>query len=284
VVGVDVVQPLNQRWSDFWSNFANFTLSELRECGYALQKVADNLETRRTRSKAQDDDVDAPLCPEMVSIEPGSFDMGSWHHQSEKPLHQVTINYRYSVGKYPVTFAEYDAFCEATGWRKPDDEGWGRERRPVINVSWEDARAYVEWLSATTEKPYRLLSESEWEHCCRAGTETDYSYGDDFSDLDANLAERIGKTTVVGSYPGNHWGLYDMHGNVWEWVEDVWHENYEGAPDDGSAWTEGGDPNSRLLRGGSWLIRPHGSRSAVRGRSHFGVLNYAIGFRVARTL
>jgi formylglycine-generating enzyme required for sulfatase activity len=284
VVGVDVLQPLNQRWSDFWSNFANFTLSEARECGFALQQVGENLERRRTPPKAHEADADAPRYPEMVSIEPGSFNMGSHEHQTEKPPHQVTIGYRFSVGKYPVTFAEYDAFCEATGRQKPDDQWWGRDRRPVINVSWEDAGAYVEWLSATTEKPYRLLSESEWEYCCRSGTETNFSYGDEIGERDANLAERIGRTTAVGSYPGNNWGLHDMHGNVWEWVEDVWHDNYVGAPANGGAWMEGGDPSGRLLRGGSWLVRPLGSRSAVRGRSHFGVLNYAIGFRVARTL
>ena len=284
VVGVDVAQPLNQRWSDFWSNLANFALNELRECGYALQQVGDDLERRRTPSKAHEPDVDAPRYPVMVSIEPGSFNMGSYDHQTEKPLHQVTIGYRVSVGKYPVTFAEYDAFCEATERQKPDDQGWGRDRRPVINVSWGDARAYVEWLSATTEKPYRLLSESEWEYCCRSGTETNFSYGDEIAYADANLAERIGRTTLVGAYSGNPWGLHDMHGNVWEWVEDVWHDNYLGAPVDGGAWTQGGDPSNRLLRGGSWLIRPRGARSAVRGRSHFEVQNYAIGFRVARTL
>jgi formylglycine-generating enzyme required for sulfatase activity len=196
----------------------------------------------------------------------------------------VTVGARFSIGKYPVTFAEYDAFCEATGRQKPDDWGWGRERQPVVNVSWEDAKAYVEWLSETSGKPYRLPSESEWEYCCRAGTTTKYSCGDEITEKDANFGEKVGKTTEVGAYPANPWGLHDMHGNVWEWVEDVWRENYDGAPDDGSAWTEGGDQGGSVLRGGSWFDRPYDCRSACRIWDRIRYQVDKSGFRVARTL
>jgi formylglycine-generating enzyme required for sulfatase activity len=221
--------------------------------------------------------------PELVSIEPGTFIMGSEENDSEKPPHEVTIGYRFAIGKYPVTFAEYDAFCEATERQKPDDSGWGRERRPVINVSWDDAKAYVAWLSETAGKPYRLPTEAEWEYCCRAGTTTPYSCGDKITEKDANIDGKVGKTSEVGAYPANPWGFQDMHGNVWEWVEDVWHENYEGAPDDGGAWTEGRDQGGRVMRGGSWSIHPDLCRSADRSRDLIGNRGRDIGFRVARS-
>jgi formylglycine-generating enzyme required for sulfatase activity len=285
VVGVDVVQPLNQRWSDFWSNCANFVLDELRKTGYAFHEVADNLENRRRGASSENrDERTLPVEPETAPIEPGTFTMGSEDEDSEKPPHEVTIGARFSIGKYPVTFAEYDAFCEATGRQKPDDWGWGRERQPVVNVSWEDAKAYVEWLSETSGKPYRLPSESEWEYCCRAGTTTKYSCGDEITEKDANFGEKVGKTTEVGAYPANPWGLHDMHGNVWEWVEDVWRENYDGAPDDGSAWTEGGDQGGSVLRGGSWFDRPYDCRSACRIWDRIRYQVDKSGFRVARTL
>ena len=158
---------------------------------------------------------------------------------------------------------------------------WGRGLRPVINVSSESAKAYVAWLSKQTGKPYRLLSEAEWEYACRAGTETRYSFGDEITKKDANFHER--KTSKVGSYRPNRWGLYDMHGNVWEWVEDCWNGSYKGAPKDGSAWTKG-DCHRRVLRGGSWYYLPGFLRSAVRYWLVTGNRDYDTGFRVARTL
>ena len=187
---------------------------------------------------------------------------------------------------YEVTFDEYDVFVLATGARRPGDEGWGRGRRPVINVSWEDARAYVEWLSNTTDKEFRLLSEAEWEYAARAGTTTGFWWSDDDPTLEhANFKGNVGKTTEVGEYPGNPWGLHDMNGNVGEWVEDCWHENYDGKgrPDDARAWT-GGVCNRRVLRGGSWGILPELLRSANRDNNHTVSRSYTIGFRVARTL
>ena len=139
----------------------------------------------------------------------------------------------------------------------------------MINVSWWDAQAYCEWLAKETGQSYRLPSEAEWEYACRAGTTTRYSFGDAISDKNANYGSKVGKTTEVSSYPANPWGLYEMHGNVWEWVEDVWHGRYKGAPADGAAWTDGEGKEAsgvRINRGGSWNNDPRICRSACRSR------------------
>lgn len=115
----------------------------------------------------------------------------------------------------------------------------GRGRRPAINLSWYDAKAYVEWLAGEARQPYRLLSEAEWEYACRAGTTTRHWWGDVTTSENANFGQNVGRTSEVGAYPANPWGLYDIHGNVWEWVEDAWHGSYDGAPDDGGAWVQG---------------------------------------------
>jgi formylglycine-generating enzyme required for sulfatase activity len=196
----------------------------------------------------------------------------------------VRIGHRFAVGRYPVTFEEYDRFATETVRERRDDEGWGRGRRPVINVFWNDARDYASWLSQETGKPYRLLSEAEWEYACRAGTTTRYSWGDHPPTPEqANFGQNVSKTSEVGAYPANPWGLYDMHGNVWEWVEDVWHSSYEGAPSDGRAWTTG-DDSRRVLRGGSWDSGPGDLRSAFRNWLNAVSRYDFIGFRVARTL
>ena len=174
------------------------------------------------------------------------------------------------------------------GERVAKDRGWGRGRRPVIHVSWHDAKRYVNWLSQKTRKPYRLLSESEWEYAARAGTETAYSWGDEIGVNRANC-DGCGsqwddsKTAPVGSFGANTWGLHDMHGNVLGWVEDCWNDSYAGAPVDGSAWLRG-DCDVRVLRGGSWYFDPSLIRAAVRSRNTSGVRSNLIGFRVARTL
>ena len=227
-------------------------------------------------------DIDEPSwCPEMVVIPPGTFMMGG---DEEGPQHEVRIAHRFAVGRYPVTFEEYDRFARKTGRGRPDDRNWGRGRRPVVHVSWDDTQAYVKWLSKETGQPYRLLSEAEWEYACRAGTTTRYSWGDDPPTPEqANFSANIGKTSEVGSYPPNPWGLYDMHGNVWERVEDCWNESYEGAPKDGSPWTSG-DCSRRVVRGGSWDFEPRILRSAYRSMSLSGDRVSYLGFRVARTL
>jgi len=238
---------------------------------------------------------DAAFAPEMVVLPAGEFMMGSaitekdtYEYEYEEPRHDVTVGRRFAIGRYPVTFEEYNQFCVKTRRRKPGDEGWGKKRRPVINVSWEDAQAYVGWLSQETGRTYRLPSEAEWEYACRAGTTTRYSFGDLITPDDANYDDSgLGRTSEVGAYPPNRWGLYDMHGNVFEWVEDDWHENYRDASMDGSAWKDPGpssNPRRCVLRGGSWSYLPRDCRSAYRGRSDAVNRSLNIGFRVARTL
>ena len=175
---------------------------------------------------------------------------------------------------------------------RPDDEGWGRGNHPAINVSWDDAQAYVSWLSSQTGEEYRLLSEAEWEYAARAGSSTAYSWGNEIGFNRANCGdwENLGacgdrweNTAPVGSFAANAFGVHDMHGNVWELVEDCWAWSYAGAPSDGSAWRREGC-SRRVLRGGSWFDSPRYLRSAIRVRYSTGGQFYNTGFRVARTL
>ncbi len=236
---------------------------------------------------------DCAKCPQMVVVSSESFTMGSLSGEEgskndESPQHVVRIDYRFAVGMYEVTFAEWDACVSDGGCGRyvPDDEGWGRGNRPVINVSWEDAQSYVRWLSARTGYNYGLLSESEWEYVARAGTTTAYSWGDNIGRSRANCdgcgSQWDGeKTASTGSFSANTWGVYDMHGNVWEWVEDCWNDSYIDAPSDGAAW-ESGDCSERVLRGGCWFDKPSLLRSADRSRLTTGRRGSFIGFRVAR--
>jgi formylglycine-generating enzyme required for sulfatase activity len=229
------------------------------------------------------------ICPEMVVVPEGNFMMGSNESEREKPPHRVTLRQPFAVGKFEVTFDEWGA-CVAHGGctQKPDDRSWGRGRLPVMNVSWEDAKQYVAWIAKLTGKPYRLLTEAEWEHAARAGTTTTYSWGNDIGKGNANC---VGcgsqwdnkQTAPVGSFKPNGFGLYDMHGNVWEWCEDAWHDNYKGAPMDGSAWVQA-DDSRRVVRGGSWGSGPQSLRAANRSRDAADDRGNSIGFRLARTL
>jgi len=233
---------------------------------------------------ARDKLKDGSLGPELVWIPEGTFQMGSNEGNSEQPMHTVTVK-GFAMGKYEVTFEGYDKFCDATGRSKPDDKGWGRGKRPVINVNWNDAKAYVNWLSEQTGKDYRLPTEAQWEYACRAGSTGKNSFGDDANQL-GNYgwysSNSGSKTHPVGEKQPNKFGLYDMHGNVWEWLEDVWHENYEGAPVDGSAWTSGRDSSEHLLRGGSWGNDDLDLRCAYRdGRDTTFGGSYG-GFRISR--
>ena len=247
-----------------------------------------NLHHRATEPKVGERFRDCAECPEMVVVPAGSFLMGSpeseWgRYGNEGPVHRVEIAKPFAIGVYEVTFAEWDA-CAADGGcggYSPNDAGWGRGRRPVINVSWEDAQAYVRWLSAKTGKRYRLPSESEWEYAARAGTRTLFHTGETISTDQANYNGC--QTVPVDTFGANEWGLHDVHGNVWEWTEDCWNNSYAGAPTDGSAWANG-DCSRRVLRGGSWNNRPSNLRAANRDRGTAGNRGNNIGFRVARTL
>jgi len=248
---------------------------------------------------------DCPSCPEMVTVPAGEFLMGSpeserGRNKNEGPQHRVTIAQPFAVGKFEVTFAEWDA-CVAEGGctSKPSDEGWGRGRHPVINVSWHDAMQFVAWLSKKTGKAYRLLSEAEWEYAARGQTKvsdpsTPFSTGVTINyrqaNYDANFKYGSGqqglyrqKTLDVGSLPRNAFGLYDMHGNVWEWVQDCYKPSYEGAPDDGSPVISS-DCRLHILRGGAWNYYPSYLRSAYRYATAPEVHLNNFGFRVARPL
>jgi len=205
--------------------------------------------------------------------------------------HKVTIARPFAISKFEVTFAEWDACvsvggCPQGGLSK--DQGWGRGTRPVINVNWDEAKQYAAWLSRMTGKPYRLLSEAEWEYAARAATRTLYSWGDKVGKGNA-VCDDCGsrwdfkQTAPVGSFKPNSFGLFDMHGNVWEWVEDCYHPDYKGAPTDGSAWTTG-DCGLRFVRGGSWFDAARDIRSAMRYPDDTGARSFNLGFRVARTL
>ena len=228
--------------------------------------------------------------PEMVVLPTGRFRMGDLDgsgEDCERPVRTVTISRPIAMGKYPVTFEEYDRFVGGFlkalfGRHRPADEGWGRGTRPVINVNQKDAKAYAAWLSEQTGKRYRLPSEAEWEYAARAGTTTQYSWGDDMDWNRANCED--GCTAPVGSFAANSFGLYDMQGNVWEWVEDYWHDNYEGAPSDGSAWTTGGDESAAVLRGGCWASNPLRLRSADRHGLSRSDRDDNYGFRLVQDL
>ena len=255
------------------------------------QTAADTASSATVNGKIADcivfRDIDAPWCPEMVALPLGEFLMGSPEDEEddEGPQHRVTMVRQFAIGLYPVTFDEYDHFCAAMQRKKPEDNGWCRARRPVVNVSWKDAKAYASWLSQHTGKPYRLPLEAEWEYAARAGTTTRYAFGDAITPKDANYSDsKLGKTTEVGAYPPNAWGVYDMRGNVWEWVEDSYHADYKGAPTDGTAWIGENSSSYRVYRGGSWNYTPWDLRSADRNWGEPGVRYSDLGFRVARTL
>jgi formylglycine-generating enzyme required for sulfatase activity len=249
------------------------------------------------RNAAHKEFRDCARCPVMVIVPAGEFTMGSPPEAGQaETQHRVTIPAPFAVGKFAVTFDEWGICVKdrGCGGYRPDDQGWGRGKRPVIDISWDMAKDYVQWLARKTGKPYRLLTEAEWEYAARAGTTTKYSTGDTISPKLANYdgsEDGAGpsevnrkKTLPVGSFPPNAFGLYDMHGNVTQWVEDCWHDDYTTeAPADGSAWVEG-SCEGRVLRGGSWADSESELRSAARTGEYRYESSYNDGFRVARGL
>ena len=284
---------------------------------------------------------DCASCPEMVVVPAGTFIMGSpeseagrlravydqegeairWTTDDEErlevaagqrlvavegPQRYVTIEAPFAAGVYEVTFEEWDACARGGGCGGliPDHEGWGRGRRPVVNVSWQEARSYAEWLSRETGEAYRLPSEAEWEYVARAGTETARYWGGsgigqcrhangadaaalqkypNWAGTTVSCSDGYSETAPVGSFEPNAFGLHDVLGNVWEWTLDCWNERYSGAPVDGSAW-ESGDCTTRVSRGGSWENTPERLRSAMRARDPEEFRGRTSGFRVVRTI
>jgi len=224
----------------------------------------------------------------MVVVPAGSFMMGS-NAEYERPVHRVTIDKPFAIGRYEVTFAEWSKCTDegACNNHRPNDRGWGRGNRPVIDVSWGDAKAYAAWLSKKTGQTYRLPSEAEWEYAARGGIKTPYWWGQDVGSRNANCQEcntgQASRTLPVGSMSPNPFGLFDTAGNAAEWVEDCWNDNYRGAPTNGTAWTSG-QCRLRVLRGGAFDSQALYVGSGSRFRYDYDVRYSANGFRLVREL
>ncbi len=264
--------------------------------------VAESDGTDTGGGSAGDTFRDCAECPLMARIPAGTFTMGApvselFSRESERPQRAVSIP-AFAAGVHEVTFAQWDACVAAggCGGHSPGDLGWGRDERPVVSVSWNEAQSYVDWLSRASGQRYRLLTESEWEYAARAGTATPFHTGETISPKQANFDGRYTypqtgfnesglyrrQTLPVGSFAPNGFGLHDMHGNVWEWVQDC-SGDYEDAPSDGSA-AEREDCSERVERGGSWNFSPSYLRAAFRFSNATGNRSDVVGFRVARTL
>ena len=235
----------------------------------------------------------------MVVIPAGQYLMGSppdEKYRGAEDQHPVVIGKPFAVAKYEITFDQWEACVKdggCTGY-SPSDEGWGRGKRPVTNVDWTDSRAYVAWLSKSSGHAYRLLSEAEWEYAARGGSKAAFSFGAAITSAQANFdastktdlnpeGKNRAQTVPVGSFPANAFGLHDMHGNVWEWTDDCWRDEYNGAPAD-SGPVATADCSGRVLRGGSWEDSVSDLRVSARVSSHDQERSYADGIRVARDL
>ena len=267
------------------------------------------MERARTLASAgdafSDSMKDGTTGPEMVVLPAGKFQMGDVggiadsYAQASVPVHEVTFRKPFAIGKYEITFEEFDKFSRATGRPLLPDHGWGRARRPATKIIWSDAIAYVQWLSEQTGKRYRIPTEAEWEYAARAGTRTSYWWGDQPSHEYANYGngqpgwfpsgvvsgkDRWMNTAPVGQFSPNPFGLFDMQGNIWEWVADCWHDSYAGAPTDGTAHG-GAECGNRVMRGGSWGYNPDFMRADTRVKVFWGVLSFLYyGIRVARDI
>jgi len=242
-----------------------------------------------------------PMGIEMIVINPGAGKLGSPDFEKkrarfENPMRDTFINYRFEVSKYEITFDDWNKCVSSGGCagHKPDDKGWGRGKRPVINVSYNDAQNFLKWLNSKTGQNYRLLSEAEWEYVARAGQDAPFGTGFDMSAQYANFDGKapygsgtpgpyLRKTQPVGQYEPNAFGVYDMHGNVYEWVEDCWNKDHSGAIGDGSARKDG-DCKFRIMKGGSWVTHGYQTRAAARIRYVTDYRYDDYGIRIARTL
>ncbi len=220
----------------------------------------------------------------MAYIPAGNFQMGSADAQGdadERPRHQVTVP-AFLMGKYPVTQAQWRVVAALPPVKIAFDatSHFQGNNRPMESISWNEAEEFCQRLSRHTNRAYRLPSEAEWEYACRVKTTTEFYFGDTLTAAMANHAMSVGETSVVGNYLPNAFGLYDLHGNVWEWCADHWHGNYQGAPLDGTAWLQNGDSDRRVIRGGSWIYRSADCRAAVRNHNSSFNRNNDVGFRV----
>lgn len=243
-----------------------------------------------TAEREFDDCGGADWCPRMVVVPAGDFQMGSPDREpgrdsDEGPQHRVWLH-AFAVGKFEITFAQWDACVADGGCAEVSDAGWGRGQRPVMNVTWDNVQGYLGWLSQKTGQHYRLLSESEWEYAARAGRSAEpFGTGQDIRPSEANYyATYVGHTAPVGSYAPSTYGLYDMHGNVWEMVGDCYMRRYWHAPTDGSARIDGDCEHYKLARGGAWNSNVALLRAANRLRFEVQNKSSALGFRVARSL
>ena len=260
---------------------AEVGLAEARRKEARAQAAAERAE----RERAARAEVIVASIPDMVVMPTGTFRMGCVTGRKcqkwEKPLREVRVR-GFAMSKHEVTFAQWDVCAEYGTCRWVPDEGWGRDNRPVIGVTWDDAQTYTNWLMQETGDGYRLPTEAEWEYAARAGAETRYSWGNDIGRGQANW--NGGSTRAVGSYPANPFGLHDMTGNVSEWVQDCWHDSYRGAPEDGGAWQSAGC-STRVHRGGSWAGRKASSLRAAARWGWYPDRSYSyLGFRIVRSL
>lgn len=246
---------------------------------------------------------DVDWAPTLVVVPAGGFWMGADKNEPdsqacERPRHQVVIERSFAMAQIPVTRQQFARFIEATSppdWTEADDYD-RRSQKPMVNVSWHHAQAYTRWLSEKLGATYGLPNEAQWEYACRAGSTTAFATGHSINTSQANFGKQLyGKDSAlaghpigyvdVGSYPANAWGLHDMHGNIWEWVQDTWHDNYDHAPLIGDIAREDGDTDNRVLRGGGWHNHAKHLRSATRHSEYPGNHSYdTYGFRVMRTL
>lgn len=246
---------------------------------------------------------DHTLAPELIVIPAGSNTLGDITKtgiETESPTYSVSISKPFAIGKYEISFDDYDFYCEETGISKPDDEGWGRGKRPVINITWDEAFYYTKWLSEKTGENYFLPSDAQWEYAARAGTQTSYWWGNEPGDKLAQCGDcaaihrckdckdvplLVEGTAIVGSYKKNPFGLYDVHGNVMEWVADCEHKTNSSKASNGSP-RRNGNCNRRLIKDGSWANNVRFIRASVRGTAVDGLdyKSFHVGVRVAREL